>query len=453
MTNTIAQLSEQLHNRTTSAQAILDECLTQIDDPNGEGERVILSLNREAARTTAQTVDSRLEAGLPCGPLAGIPISVKDLCNVAGEVTTSASAALQDTPPAQEDAPIIARLRAAGAIFVGRTNMSEFAYSGVGINPHYGTPRNPYDRGEQLEEGRIPGGSSSGAAVSVTDGMAAIGIGTDTGGSCRIPAALCGIVGYKPTAKRVPIEGIWPLSTSLDSVGSLGHSVACVALMDAVMAGETPTEIRPYPVAGLRLCLPENVVLDDADEAAQEHFFAAVAKLEEAGALVQRRSLATFEGLPAMVNKGGIAAAEALAWHHQLLAEKGDLYDQRVRRRILGAEIQSAADYIHLLEKRRALQTQFNQETAHYDAVIMPTTPKVAPPISAFAQDEDFFRLNGLILRNTSIANVLDLCAISLPCQPQSELPVGFSLVGKHMGDQRLFEMALAVEQLISKNA
>lgn len=212
-------------------------------------------------------------------------------------------------------------------------------------------------------------------------------------------------------------------------------------------------EIRPYPLAGLRLCLPENVVLDDMDETVGNHFFATVDKLAEAGASIERRTLATFDGLPAMTNKGGIAASEALAWHHQLLAEKGELYDQRVRRRILGAEVQSAADYIHLLERRRGLQAQFRQETAHYDAVIMPTSPKVAPPIAAFAQDEDFFRLNGLLLRNTSIANVLDLCAISLPCQPQGELPVGFSLVGKHMGDQHLFEMALAVEHCIGKNA
>jgi len=244
------------------------------------------------------------------------------------------------------------------------------------------------------------------------------------------------------------VDGIWPLSFSLDSVGSLGHSVACVALMDAVMADETPTEIKSTPLTGLRLCLPENVVLDDLDPDVQTHFFETVAKLEDAGVLIEYRQLAAFKGLPDMLDKGGIAAAEALAWHQTLLTEQGDVYDQRVRGRIMAAEKQSAAGYIKLLERRRSLQAQFAEETAHCDAVIMPTTPKVAPPISAFEQDEDFTRLNGLLLRNTSIANVLDLCAISLPCQPADKPPVGFGIMGKHMGDHHLFEIAASVEKL-----
>lgn len=444
MTKTLAQLSNELRAGATSAEQILDECLANIDNPNGESERVVLSVDREMARAAAKAADLRLMAKLPSGPLTGIPISVKDLCDVAGEVTTAGSTILDSASPAKTDALIIARLRAAGAMFVGRTNMSEFAYSGVGINPHYDTPRNPYDR----ETGRIPGGSSSGAAVSVTDGMAAIGIGTDTGGSCRIPAALCGIVGYKPTAKRVPLDGIFPLSSSLDSVGSLGHSVSCVALLDAIMAGEAIPDLEPYPIIGMRLCLPENVVLNDIDEEVNTHFFAAVSALEKAGANIDRVHIDTFDELPSMVEKGGMVAAEALAVHSERLAQHGDEFDQRVRMRISIAKEQSAVDYIRLTERRQALQAQFRQETRQYDALIMPTTPKVAPPIAALAEDDDFFRINGLMLRNTAIANVLDLCAITLPCQPAGSLPVGLSLVGKHMDDHRLFEMALTVERL-----
>src|SRR5262245_24071112 len=262
--------------------ALIEQCLDRIKDGSGEGGRTFLKVYGEAARTAAEATDAQRRHGATPSVFAGIPISIKDLFDVAGDVTTAGSMALRQAPPAARDAVAVARLRSAGFIPIGRTNMTEFAFSGLGINPHYDTPRNPYDR----KTGRVPGGSSSGAAVSVTDGMAAAGLGTDTGGSCRIPAALCGTVGYKPTASRIPTTGTLPLSQTLDSIGTMAPSVACCALLDAVLAGETPGELPEIPLEGLRLAVPETLVLDGLDADVGRAFDVALTALSDAGALV-----------------------------------------------------------------------------------------------------------------------------------------------------------------------
>jgi len=248
----LAQLAADLTAGRTTSRALVEGALSRIADPAGEGSRVFVKVYADAARVAADAQDRLRGAGYVASPLAGIPVSIKDLFDVAGEVTLAGSRALDDTPPAAADAPIVTRLKAAGAVIIGRTNMTEFAFSGVGINPHYGTPGNPYDRS------LIPGGSSAGAPVSVADGMAAVAIGTDTGGSVRIPAALCGLVGFKPTQYRVQRDGAVPLSTTLDSIGPIGVSAACCALIDAVMAGEpagVPAAISPD---GLRRGIPRS---------------------------------------------------------------------------------------------------------------------------------------------------------------------------------------------------
>src|SRR5215475_4705021 len=247
---TIQQLAHDLATGRTTARRLTEEALARIEDPNGEGQRAFVKVYAAQALAAADASDLLRKAGVVPSPLAGLPVSIKNLCNVAGETTLAGSKALDDTPPAAADAPVVARLRAAGAVIVGSTNMSEFAFSGVGYNPHYGTPGNPADRK------RVPGGSSSGAAVSVADGMAAAALGTDTGGSVRIPAAVCGLVGFKPTARRVPIDGVVPLSTSLDSIGPLAHSVECCAIVDAVFAAEPVAVPESMPLAGLRLAIP-----------------------------------------------------------------------------------------------------------------------------------------------------------------------------------------------------
>src|SRR5712675_744559 len=278
---TLKQIAMRLETAETS-RALVDQCLERIKDAAGEGPRTFLKVYGEDARMAADAYDALRRHGAAPSLFAGIPISVKDLFDVAGDVTTAGSVALRHAPPATRDATAIARLRAAGFIPIGRTNMTEFAFSGLGINPHYDTPRNPYDR----QAGRIPGGSSSGAAVSVTDGMALGALGTDTGGSCRIPAALCGIVGYKPTADRVPTTGAFPLSTSLDSIGPLAASVACCAALDAILAGEPADDLAPFPLAGLRLALPQTMVLENVEPAVARAFDSALAALGKAGARI-----------------------------------------------------------------------------------------------------------------------------------------------------------------------
>ncbi len=386
-------------------------------------------------------------AGIAASPYAGIPVSIKDLFDVAGEITTAGSRVLATASPAISDAPVIARLRAAGLVIVGRTNMTEFAYSGLGLNPHYGTPRNPYDR----DAGRIPGGSSSGAAISVCDGMAAAGLGTDTGGSCRIPAALTGTVGWKPTAKRIPLVGALPLATSLDSIGGIAPSVSCCAIMDAILAGEPLLAPQAFPLKGLRLAVPQSLVMEDVDSTVATAFARALATLSSGGALVQDIALKELLELPAINAKGGFPAAEAYAWHRHLLASKGADYDPRVKVRIEKGVQQSAADYIDLCAARKDFMRRVDALCSPFDALILPTVPIVAPTIGELADDQEYGRVNLLMLRNPTVVNFLDGCAISIPCHVPGEAPVGLMLVGRHGADHRLFSIALAMEKLLSE--
>ena len=306
---TLAQLAADLAAGRKTSRALVEEALTRIADPAGEGKRVFVKIYAETARAAADAQDQLRTVGYVASPLAGIPVSIKDLFDVAGEVTLAGSKALDDTPPAKADAPIVARLKAAGAVVIGRTNMTEFAFSGVGINPHYGTPGNPHDRS------LIPGGSSAGAPVSVADGMAAVAIGTDTGGSVRIPAALCGLVGFKPTQYRVPRDGATPLSTTLDSIGPIGVSVACCALTDAILAGEPPDLPAAVPTEGLRLGMPQTVMLDALEFPVAAAFERAVSALSRAGARIVELPLEMLGDYARINIKGGLPVAEAFAWH------------------------------------------------------------------------------------------------------------------------------------------
>jgi aspartyl-tRNA(Asn)/glutamyl-tRNA(Gln) amidotransferase subunit A len=340
---------------------------------------------------------------------------------------------------------------AAGFIPVGRVNMTEFAFSGLGINPHHGTPASPWDRASR----RIPGGSSSGTAVAVADGMAAAGLGTDTGGSCRIPAAFCGIVGYKPTARRVPITGVLPLAPSLDSVGPLAPSVACCAAIDAILAGEmqSPPPPPPGPVTldGLRLAVPENLVLDGMDSSVAGAFDRALSVLSAAGAQIRHVHFGEFDQLPAVNASGGFAASEAYAWHRHLLATQGAGYDPRIRVRIARGEHMSAAEYLDLVAARARLIASFDRATAPYDCLVLPTAPIIAPRIAELDDERAYNDINMLILRNTALGNFFDRCAISLPCHLDGQPPVGLMLMGQTMGDARLFGIAAAVEAALGR--
>jgi aspartyl-tRNA(Asn)/glutamyl-tRNA(Gln) amidotransferase subunit A len=434
----------------TSGTALVDAALAHAEAPDGEGRRVFTRLYPERARSEAAAGDRARQAGHPGGALAGLPISIKDLFDVAGEATLAGSTVRRDASPAAADATIVARLRAAGAIIVGKTNMTEFAFSGLGLNPHYGTPLNPYDRAT----GRIPGGSSSGAGVSVTDGMAAAAIGTDTGGSVRIPAALTGLVGFKPTQRRVPLAGTFPLSPSLDSIGPLAPSVACCALLDAVLAGEMPEIPDARPVAGLRLAAPQRYVLGDLDRDVAQAFARALARLSRAGTTITEIAFAELEALPGINRQGGLAGYEAYAIHADLMARRGAEYDPRVLTRIQRSGAITPTGYEELRAARRDLIARAAAITAPFDAVVLPSVPQIAMPLSGLETDDArYAKANLLMLRNPGIANFLDRCAITIPCHAAGAAPVGLMLMGEHGGDRRLLALARGVEACLRADA
>jgi aspartyl-tRNA(Asn)/glutamyl-tRNA(Gln) amidotransferase subunit A len=444
-TPTLASLADDLENGRTSARKLVDECLARIADGTGEGARTFLHVDAEAAIEAAEAMDRLREVKAAPSPFAGIPVSIKDLFDIKGQVTRAGSRALEDSAPAEADAPVVARLRRAGFIVIGRTNMTEFAYSGIGINPHYGTPKSAWRR----DVGHVPGGSSSGAAVSVVDRMAHGALGTDTGGSCRIPAAYNGIVGFKPTQRRVPLDGGVPLSFTLDSFGPLARSVACCAVLDAVLANEAIVPLQPRPIRGMRLAVPTTVALDELDDEVARTFERALETLSRQGALIERIAVPEFLDVGVMNTKGGFAAAESFAWHRYLIVSHGDVYDPRVSLRILRGESISAADYIDLLEARKSLIARATVRLAPYDALVLPTTANTPPRIADLADDKAFTKANLLSLRNCTLINMIDGCAISLPCHREGEVPVGLMVAASGGSDRRVFELAAAMEDVI----
>jgi aspartyl-tRNA(Asn)/glutamyl-tRNA(Gln) amidotransferase subunit A len=337
-------------------------------------------------------------------------------------------------------------LRAAGFIPIGRTNMTEFAFSGLGINPHYGTPLSPYDR----MSARIPGGSSSGAAVSISDGMALGALGTDTGGSCRIPAAFCGVVGFKPTALRVPIEGAFPLSPSLDSIGPLAATVECCAALDCVLAGEPVVDLAPFPLEGLRMAVPQTMVLDNVEPKVAQAFDHALTRLRGKGARIVDIPLREFDELRTINSKGGLPSAQSYAIHRPLIAKAEKMYDPRVLVRILRGREQDAADYIDLINARADFIRRVSAITSRFDALVMPTVPVMAPRAADLAADDAYRHVNMLVLRNPHIVNFLDGCSLSIPCHRAGEAPVGLMLFGEHYADRRLLAIGATIEKVVS---
>jgi aspartyl-tRNA(Asn)/glutamyl-tRNA(Gln) amidotransferase subunit A len=445
-TPTLAALADDLEHGRTNARKLVDECLTRISDKSGEGARAFVHVDVEAAIEAAQAMDRLRQVRAAPSPFAGIPISIKDLFDIKGQVTRAGSRALEDSAPAEADAPVVARLRRAGFIVIGRTNMTEFAYSGIGINPHYGTPKSTWQRAV----GHVPGGSSSGAAVSVADGMAHGALGTDTGGSCRIPAAYNGIVGFKPTQRRVPLAGGVPLSFTLDSFGPLARTAQCCAVLDAVLADEPVQPLQPRPIRGMRLAVPTTVALDDLEDTVALTFERALETLSGQGALIERIAVPEFLDVGVMNTKGGFAAAESYAWHRYLIASHGDVYDPRVSSRILRGEAISAADYIDLMEARKSLIARATVRLAPYDALVMPTSAITPPRIADLADDKAFTKANLLSLRNCTLINMIDGCAISLPCHREGEAPVGLMLAASGGSDRRIFELAAAMEAVLA---
>lgn len=425
-----------------------------------ESLRIAQSAACEHAFLHAAFDDARRAAADPAlagRPLAGLAVSVKDLFDIAGQPTPAGSRVLLDAPPAVADCPAVARLKAAGGVVMGRTNMSEFAFSGVGTNPHFGTPANPADPVTP----RIPGGSSSGAAVSVATGAAFIGLGSDTGGSIRIPAALCGIVGFKNTARLTPVQGALPLSTTLDTISAMTRSVRDAILAHEILAGRTVTR-HQLPLSGYRFAVAQTSMLDGMDRTVAAGFERALGVLRKAGAAVEDIPLAGIGGVGTLQSLGGFTAAEGYAWHRSLLERAGDGYDPRVRFRIERGAAMKAWEYIDLFRARQAWIDGVHAELAGFDAVLSPTVPMVAPAIAEVApatgadpaqdeaRDKEFFRVNALLLRNTSVVNMLDGCALSIPCHARGELPVGLMIWHGAMHDDTILNIGLRAQDALA---
>jgi len=414
--------------------------------------RAFLQTSFDGARQVARDIDARRDRGADLPALAGLAVSIKDLFDVEGEATTAGTTVLQGAPAAPADAPSVARLRAAGGAFVGRTNMSEFAFSGVGINPHHGTPANAaavrLDAGE-----RAPGGSTSGGATSVAAGAAWVALGSDTGGSIRIPAALQGIVGFKATARRVPTDGAVPLSTTLDTVCAMTRSVRDAVVVHEILAART-VDLARRPLGALELAVPTTLMLDDLEPAVAAAFESALRRLRAAGARVREIALPELAEVAAINATGGFSPPEAWAYHRARLATDEARYDPRVAARIRRGATMSAADYIDLLHARRSWIARMEMALAGIDALLSPTVPCVAPPLAPLvADDAAFFATNGRLLRNPSVVNLLDGCALSMPCQAPGSLPVGLMLWSTAMRDDALLDAALAVEAALAARA
>jgi aspartyl-tRNA(Asn)/glutamyl-tRNA(Gln) amidotransferase subunit A len=423
----------------------LEQALARIADPKGEGARTCLTVYAAAARAAADAADARAAHGISLGPLDGSIVSIKDLFDIAGEPTRAGSKVLaEEAKPAATDAAAVRRLRAGGAVIVAKTNMSEFAFTAVGANPHFDTPGNPADRA------RVPGGSSAGAAVAVADGMCEIAIGSDTGGSVRMPAALCGVVGFKPSRQRVPTRGAFPLSYSFDSIGPLARSVADCAKADAVMAGEPAEDFSPLTgdrLAGLRFGIAQGLPLKGLDQTVEAAFAAAIERLDRAGVRLTRETLPLLDDMGTVDAKGGIIAAEACSVHRDRIARRGGDVDPNVRVRLERGGAITAADYVAMVQERARLVRAMDQLLAAFDVLVMPTTPIVAPTIAEVTDAKIFAARNTALRRNTVIVNFFDLCAISLPLA--APLPVGLMLVARNGEDRRLLRIAAAVAELL----
>jgi aspartyl-tRNA(Asn)/glutamyl-tRNA(Gln) amidotransferase subunit A len=445
---TVAQLAADLDAGRTSSRELAEQALTRIGDRAGEGGRAFLKVYADAARADADYADRLRKAGVRRSRVDGLPVSLKDLFDVAGDVTRAGSRIRAEARNAERDAPAVARLRAAGAVFIGRTNMVEFAFGGLGLNPHYGTPKNPYDR----KAGRVPGGSSSGAAVAQADGMAVMSLGSDTRGSVRGPAALCGVTGWKPTANRVPREGAFPLSFTLDSVGPLANSVACCAAYDAILSGEPDAGLARMEAKGLRLLLPRSSALDDLDPTVADFFQAALSKLSQAGAVISERPVPQFDRQTEYFKGGGYAGVEA--YHiHRANAERIGEYDPRVGKRILLGQSLTASDYLAFGDLRAQFIGAIQALVAGFDAIVMPTVPCIAPTIAEVdATDEAYFRWNMRVLRNNGLINFLDGCAASVPCHEPGGAPVGLMVCGLAGSDRHTLAAAAAIERALGRH-
>lgn len=427
-----------------TAEALVNAILDRIAAVGSEGPRAYFSVDAAGARVAALSVDQLRHEGR-AGPLAGLPVAVKDVFDVAGQVTAVGSRVLAAAPPARSDAATVARLRQAGAVILGRSHMNEFAYSALGTNPHFEQPRAPWQRDVDDGRGRSPGGSTSGGAVAVADGLAYGALGSDTGGSTRIPAAFCGVTGWRPSQGRFPAAGAFPLADSFDTPGLIVKSAEDCRLFDAVLSDAQVDDLPVPPLDSLRFVRAEGLPFEDLDPEVAAAIDEALKRLGAAGARFGEPFSFDWAEPASALRAGQVTAVEGLVAHGALF-EQHDRYDPRVVARMRAGEAVAATDYVRARRRIAAARDAFDAAATGIDAVLMPTVAILPPRLVELDDDEAFFTLNAAALRNTLIASILDLPAISLPVNADDAPPVGLMLVGRRGGDRRLLAVAQAVE-------
>lgn len=445
---TLWQASQQLLAGQISPETLTQDALRAIAAESGEGKRVFTKVYSDATRQQAAQASARWQQQLPRSAIDGLPVSIKDLFDVAGEVTTAGSRLLSNASVATANASLVDRLQQAGAAIVGKTNMSEFAFTGLGVNPHYGTPANPWQRAQQ----RIPGGSSSGAAVAVSDGMCLAAVGTDTGGSVRIPAALCGLTGFKPSASRIAQRGTLPLAASLDSIGVIAHDVRSCWLLDSVIAAQ-PLELDERNLSEAHFVIPQTRVLVGLDEHVSAAWLHALDVLRAQGVKITELPLQELAELDTINVRGGITAWEAWQWHQHYAQSQPEAYDPQVLTRIQRGSLLNEGDAAELYQLRANWKQRVEQAVAPFDGILMPTVPLIAPTLAELEDPARYMQVNLLMLRNTSVINMLDGCSISLPCHQPGAAPVGLMLSSTHGNDAALLSWAAAIETTLKRSS
>ena len=443
----LEELSQKLATGECTARSLVDAAFIRINAVNDPESPVFLKLYKDEARAQADKVDIARANGEELHPFAGIPFAAKDLFDVAGETTTAGSIVLKDAPPAEQTAVVVQHLLDAGMILIGKTNMTEFAFSGLGLNPHYGTPP---AWGTAGESACAPGGSSSGAGVSIAAGMVPVSLGTDTAGSCRIPAAWNGVVGYKPTQSSLSGSGAFPLSPLLDAPGPLTRRVACCHSIYQLMAGSSAKDIPEKSLSDMRFAIPTSIAMTDLHPTVEAAFNRIVEKLKQAGATIEPLEVPEFETAGEIFSTAPLATYQAWEIHQERLAESREQFDPFVARRVSTGQTISDETQRANLEKREAAIVSYSERMKSFDALLMPTTADLPPLLAPLQYDMDVFgATNGRALRNTSLSNFTDGCAISIPCHSEGEPAIGFSVCHANGQDEQVFCAALAVEKAI----
>ena len=443
---TAAALGADLRSGRADAVDLTEQTIAAINSHSDKA--IFIDVLAARARREAAAAAARLRAGRPLSPLDGVPAAWKDLFDVEGRTTTAGSLVLKSNPPSACDAPLLSAAVAAGLVTMGMVNMTEFAFSGIGLNPHYGTPRNPHD----LNVARSPGGSSSGSAVAVASGLVPVAFGTDTSGSVRVPASFSGLVGYKSSTGRYPMEGVFPLSRTLDSLGPLAHTVEDCVLVDAAVRGVLFPEARRLAVSDLRFFVPDTLVFDGCEPAVRANFEACIDRLATAGVSVERRPMPAFTAIQELfARQGHVLGPEALHVHQKRIrGSDATRMDGRVVKRLLMAEKMTAVDLVEVLQRRARLIAETN--AAIGDVIVaFPTTPHVAMPIAPLeASDEVFFQTNAQTLRNTMIGSFLDWCGVAIPSGVDADgMPTSVLFSATHGRDTAVLSAALAAEPII----